>query len=200
MDDRKQFLIHMYNQLFNDINRHIMVIWQSIVVLTGAFAALVLQAKALIPVNISTTMIILIVSWLIAHLYDSSFWYNRNLVIIANIEKQFLKESDIQFIHFYFGKHRPKNKMISHLKIQYIFAIAIALLAIFNHLYTEISNICSCNLFSLLPYVTAVICILWLYNFKKDTDVKYKEFVSLSPGIAINTKDIDYGSGHGGKD
>jgi hypothetical protein len=35
-----------------------------------------------------------------------SYWYNRNLVIIANIERQFLGRKEI---HYYFGKHRKKS-------------------------------------------------------------------------------------------
>ena len=53
-----------------------------------------------------------------ANLIDSSYWYNRNLVIIANIERQFLELKDLKEIHYYFGAHRPKNKMITHLKVQ----------------------------------------------------------------------------------
>jgi hypothetical protein len=37
---RSDFLIAMYNQLMNDINRHIVVVWQSVTALLGAFAAI----------------------------------------------------------------------------------------------------------------------------------------------------------------
>ena len=45
--NRKEFLLHMYDQMFNDINRHIMVIWQSVGVLVAAFATFFGQMEAL---------------------------------------------------------------------------------------------------------------------------------------------------------
>jgi hypothetical protein len=72
-------------------------------------------------------------AWLIAHLYDASNWYNRNLAIIANIERQFLKASDLRDIQYYFGKHREKSTTLTHLMIQYALALGIAGLSLFYH-------------------------------------------------------------------
>jgi hypothetical protein len=63
-----------------------------------------------------------------------SYWYNRNLVIIANIERQFLGRKEI---HYYFGKHRKKSAMITHLKIQYARGLGIATLFIFLPLHRK---------------------------------------------------------------
>ena len=117
-DRRDEFLVEMYRQMFNDINRHIMVVWQSVGVVVGAFAIFALVEKNIISVDIATSIIILLCGWLFAHLVDSGYWYNRNLAIIANVERQFLNKSDLRDIHYYFGKHRPNNKMITHLRIQ----------------------------------------------------------------------------------
>jgi hypothetical protein len=65
-------------------------------------------------------------AWLFANLYDASYWYNRNLVIIANIERQFPGHDNLKEIHYYFGKHRKKSAMITHLKIQYALGLGIA--------------------------------------------------------------------------
>lgn len=42
---REDLLLKMYDQMFNDINRHIMVVWQSVGVLVGAFAVFALVEK-----------------------------------------------------------------------------------------------------------------------------------------------------------
>jgi hypothetical protein len=60
-------------------------------------------------------------------------WYNRNLVIIANIERQFLTESDLHNIHYYFGKHRNKSSMLTHLRIQWHLAFWLAALLVCFH-------------------------------------------------------------------
>src|SRR5919206_2459258 len=91
---RREFLLKMYDQMFNDINRHILTVWQSVGVLIGAFAIFALAEKGVLSTDIATTMIVLLSAWLLAHLHDSSYWYNRNLVIIGNIERQFLRQED----------------------------------------------------------------------------------------------------------
>ena len=114
-DPRERLLLQMYDQMFNDINRHIMVVWQSVGVLVGAFAIFALTEKQVVTVDVAASLIVLIAGWSLAHLYDAAYWYNRNLVIIANIERQFLRQSDLRDIHYYFGAHRPTNLMITHL-------------------------------------------------------------------------------------
>ena len=126
LDDRREFLIKMYDQMFNDINTHILVVWQSVGVVVGAFAVFSLVEKNIIPTDFACSLMILLCAWLIAHLYDASYWYNRNLVIIANIERQFLKKSDLSEVQYYFGKHRGKSAMLTHLRIQYGLGVAIA--------------------------------------------------------------------------
>jgi hypothetical protein len=72
---RSDFLIAMYNQLMNDINRHIVVVWQSVTALLGAFAAWSLIEKNIISLDVAVTFIIVIAIWVIAHVYDSAYWY-----------------------------------------------------------------------------------------------------------------------------
>ncbi len=106
---RDEFLLHMYDQMFNDINTHILVVWQSVGVLVGAFAIFALTEKQIITLDIAAALIVLLAAWLIGHIYDASYWYNRNLVIIANIERQFLAAADLKEVHYYFGKHRKRG-------------------------------------------------------------------------------------------
>jgi hypothetical protein len=132
-DDRKEFLGKMYDQMFNDIDTHILVVWQSVGVVIGAFAVFALVEKNIIPIDFACSLMILLSAWLIANLYDASYWYNRNLAIIANIERQFLKSADLKEIHYYFGQHRKKSAMFTHLKIQYALGLGIAVLFVCYH-------------------------------------------------------------------
>jgi hypothetical protein len=90
---RSDFLIAMYNQMMNDINRHIVVVWQSVGVL-GRIRSLVACRKNVISLDVAATLIIIIAIWVVAHVYDAAYWYNRNLCIVANIERQFLTKKD----------------------------------------------------------------------------------------------------------
>lgn len=199
-EKRPEFLIEMYKQLLIDINRHIVVVWQSVGVLFAAFAGLALAEKNILPIDLAISLIILVCGWVLAHVYDAGYWYNRNLVIIANIERQFLRRSDLQAIHYYFGGHRKVGKIITHLRIQRALAVGIgALLLGFHISIVAESQATLCEIAgtkAVLPWITAVSCVgVWIHahiHAKK----RYETFVRNSPGRIIDTTHITHGPGH----
>jgi hypothetical protein len=203
-DNREELLLKMYDQLFNDINRHITVIWQSISVVIGAFAVFALVEKKVVSLDIASAIIILLVAWLIAHLYDAAYWYNRNLTMIANIERQFLKKEDLRNIQYYFGKHRPVNSMLTHLKIQYALGVGLGGLVLLYHFINRVAPgfnapIANFDPIRALPYVLVIVSVIYLVWLRKNRHDSYKEFLENSPGIEVDTKGIKYGVGHGYK-
>ncbi|KWV69169.1 MULTISPECIES: hypothetical protein [Pseudomonas] len=200
--NREDLLLKMYDQMFNDINRHIMVVWQSVGVLVGAFAVFALVEKNVVPLDFAVCIVLLLALWLMAHLFDAAYWYNRNLVIIANIERQFLRKEDLKEIHYYFGSHRPKNKMIYHLRIQMTLGIALVLMVLSYHFYVHVvpgfdlplKNI---SLVRCLPYLLTFGAAIYLLRLKKDCKKKYEEFLRESPGKTVDTTGTSFGIGHG---
>jgi hypothetical protein len=193
--------MRMYDQMFNDINTHILVVWQSVGVLVGAFAIFALTEKQVISLDVAAALIVLIAAWLIGHLYDASYWYNRNLVIIANIERQFLKRSDLRDVHYYFGKHRRKGTMIMHLRIQYALALGIGFIVVLFHFFTRVAKGFGSPWSSLeplrsLPYVILVLAAVALRRLKSHREKAYAEFLENSPGKAVDTDGINFGVGH----
>jgi hypothetical protein len=198
---RSDFLIAMYNQLMNDINRHIVVVWQSVTALLGAFAAWSLIEKNIISLDVAVTFIIVIAIWVIAHVYDSAYWYNRNLAMIANIERQFLRQSDLREIHYYWGKHRQSYSMIRHLKLQKWLALGIAGLVLgiqFNTTMLPLLRNCfaGSQAQNFLPWITAAVGGYIWYQQHHHSAKKYREFLHNSPGKAVDTTGIEYGVGH----
>jgi len=198
---RKDLLLEMYRQMFNDINRHIVVIWQSVGVLLGAFTLFALVQKQIIPVDIASALLVLIAAWLIAHIYDASYWYNRNLVIIANVERQFLRPEDLREIHYYFGGHRKTSAMLTHLKIQWYFGIGIAALVLAYHFATRVLPLWSWEVWTiglqrLLPYLVLLASIVFLGLLRGSRIKSYENFIENSPGRDINAQGVRYGSGH----
>lgn len=190
-EHRHEMLLRMYDQLMNDINRHLTVIWQSVSVLVGAFALLALAEKNIIPVDIGVSLIILIVGWLLAHLYDAGYWYNRNLVIIANIERQFLRNTDVKDIHCYFVRHRNKNELIEHLKIQYWLGLGIGLIVVVYHYSARIQPwpfppYGRFEFLKSLPYIVLVLCVIMVKRLRDDREGKYQDFKRKSPGIQVD--------------
>jgi hypothetical protein len=202
--DRQELLLKMYDQLFNDINRHIVVIWQSISVLIGAFAIFALVGKNIISMDLASTIIVLLSAWLISHLYDSAYWYNRNLTMIANIERQFLLKEDLKNIHYYFGKHRPVNSMLTHLKIQFALAIGLCSIVLLYHFFTRIvpgfgASFRNIDPVRSLPYLVLFVSFFFLKWIRNNRRESYREFLANSPGIEVDTTGISYGVGHGRK-
>jgi hypothetical protein len=202
MSEREQLLLKMYDQMFSDINRHIMVIWQSIGVLVGAFAIFALVEKKVVSLDIATSIVLLLSAWLLAHLFDASYWYNRNLVIIANIERQFLKKEDLKNIHYYFGAHRPNNKMIEHLRIQLALGLGLGGIVVCYHFIERVlpGFFLSWSNFDPLrglPYLIIIISFFYLRYLKERTKDKYQEFINNSPGIDVDASEVSYGVGHG---
>lgn len=202
MTEREELLLKMYDQLFNDINRHIMVVWQSVGVLVGAFAIFALVEKNVVPIDIAASIVLLLCAWLIAHLLDASYWYNRNLVMIANIERQFLSRNDLKEIHYYFGAHRPKNKMIKHLKLQFALGIGLGGIVLFYHLFEVVvpaveSKGVGLKFINFVPYLLVLVSAWYLMDLKRKLVRKYEEFLRNSPGKDIDASNVSFGIGHG---
>lgn len=198
---RPEFLIAMYNQLMGDINRHIVVIWQSVGVLFGSVAALSLVEKKIVTWDAAASLILILCIWVVAHVVDAGYWYNRNLVIIANIERQFLKSTDLRDIHYYFGAHRKSGRMIAHLRIQRNLAIGVAVLVLLLHASEQILpslQICRWpDWKAFVPDVIAIAGLVIWYRMVEHAKARYDEFVHTSPGIQIDTTGIEYGGpGH----
>jgi hypothetical protein len=125
-------------------------------------------------------------------------------VIIANIERQFLKKSDLKEIHYYFGEHSSKQSMLTHLRIQWLLALGVGLVSLAYHIASQrlslfcwISNHGSgCPVEVLIPYVAVVGIAIWGYMVKRHRRRSYEEFLQNSPGIKIDTTGIKYGIGH----
>lgn len=201
---RKELLLRMYDQMFNDINRHINVIWQPITVIIGSPVLLAAAIQGFIPIDIAEALIILLVGWLIATLYDSAYWYNRNLAIIANIERQFLTKTDLRLIHYYFGEHRTKYSMLTHMRIQWGLGVGIGAGVLLHHFLTQAlpmnpyvyTPATPFRVEVIFPYLAATFAFVWGYIVRKHRIKSYEEFIKNSPGKRVDTTGIDYGVGH----
>jgi hypothetical protein len=196
---RDEFLSKMYDQMWNNINRHILVVWQSVSVLVGAFAIFALVEKNIIPIDLASSLLVLISAWLIAHLFDANSWYNRNLAIIANIERQFLKPEDVCHIHYYFSEHRKSWSLLDQFQIQLGFGVGIYLLVIIYHFVTRvlpgIGQPASNFQFSRsLPYLISILSFIVLVLLRRKQMKAYEVFLQKSPGLTVDMSRANCGA------
>lgn len=197
---RSDFLIAMYGELMEDINRHIVVIWQMVGVVTASVAALVLAEKNNIPSAYAIVLILGVCTWALEHLHDSNFWYNRNLVMITNIERVFLRPSDLNLIHPYFGKHRSESSFLTHLSIQKKYVISVGFLSVFYFFFHSIWPYLNCkygfDFSKILPVPFLLYFIYQIQALAEKYEKKYAEFLAIAPGIEV-PNDVDFGTTHG---
>ncbi len=189
MDERREFLIYMYVQLWNNINRHILIPWQSITVVIGTFALFSFVEKNVISLDIAAAFIVLISAWQIAHVCDSSAWVNRNHAIIINIERQFLNPEDSKYIHHFFVSHRPWS-LFDNFKIQQALGYGLWVLILIYHFEVRIlpglgEPLRLFKVSASLPYLATIPCIIYLSKLIKKQAKRHQEFLEKSPGIEI---------------
>ncbi|MEW4452260.1 hypothetical protein AB1L30_06185 [Bremerella sp. JC817] len=203
MTEREELLLKMYDQMHRDIHRHILVVWQSVGVVVGAFAIFALVEKNVLPLDLAAGLMVLLCGWLIAHLLDASYWYNRNLVIIANIERQFLAPSDLREIHYYWGRHRESGAMLTHLRIQKYLGIGVATVVLLYHFSVRIYpgfystfEFGSFEPIRAVPYLILLVVIVFSFYLRHNRNASYTEFLKNSPGRDVDDRGVFYGVGH----
>jgi hypothetical protein len=198
---RDEFLKQHYAQLWNNINRHITVSWEAFGVLASAFAIFFAFGETKTSsFDFATALIIIVSAWGLGHIYDANTWFNRNLGIISNIERQFLTRKDSKEIQFYFAQdHRKPGQMLQHFSVQRDLAFAVPALVLIAHFYYRVMpglrepwgnfdppRAC--------PYVAAILCSIWVCWQRKSHIVKQRTFNTRSPGIAVQDDPVRHDS------
>jgi hypothetical protein len=183
---RPEFLLAMYKATWDNINRHILVVWQSVTALLAAVGALYLSGKDVIAPDVAASIVVLAATWAIAHAIDAKGWYNRNLHIIANIERQFLLPSDAERIHPFFAPGARGNTMIEHLRIQAALGYAIAFLALAEHfgryVWPTLDTKSAMDLSRCLPYLALLVGAIFLVWLSRTVAKGHRRLVEQSPG------------------
>lgn len=182
---RDEFLIAMYAQLWQNINRHIMIVWEGVGVLVAVFAVFGLVSQGM-PLSVASAVLLLACIWVMAHTYDSSHWYNRNLLMISNIERQFLGRKDLEEIHYFFEQHRP-SQMITFLRIQWWLAAGLATIVIgYYSVADAIPRLTAEGQAALKdvigPYVLLIVAALAAEWLRRKRDASYSTLLERSPG------------------
>jgi hypothetical protein len=187
-EPRTEFLLEMYRQTSGHLNRHVLLVWQSVTLLGGAYVAFAFQDKSVISIHVASSIALLLCGWFCANVYDAYGWFDRNLVIITNLERLFMAAEDEKLVHPFFLKHRPEKDLVQHFKIQLFLGIGVALIVLavhaWNHVLPNLKNEnVGCSFEMALPYVTAVASILYCFWVRYQVMSKAAKLRVKSPGL-----------------
>lgn len=187
---RAEFLLEMYRQTSNHLNRHVVLLWQSVALLGGAYAAFAFQEKNVISIHHATAIALLLCGWFCANVYDAYAWFDRNLVIITNIERLFLDKQDESTVHPFFLKHRDPTKLVQHFEIQLFLGVMVAAIVSIVHFYRQVlpSFKIPNGVFDVeltLPYVALLLSLGYCAHVRSQVLKKARQLRSSSPGLVV---------------
>jgi hypothetical protein len=181
---RLDFLATMYKAMWDNINRHVTIMWQSVGLLATAFAAtFFLKGESGGDrgpmLDVITSVVVIASLWVVAQAHDASEWCNRNLQIISNIERELLDSDDVFRIHPYAGQKR-KNKLLGYFRIQVTLSISLMVLAVLMHFLLRVGDQLSfsnpISPIKLLPYVVLAAGTAWVWSERNSTRSSFDRF------------------------
>jgi low affinity Fe/Cu permease len=184
-DRRYEFLKTMYSEMWGNVNRHLLLIWQSVGVLGGALAVFSLTEKEIITVDVASSVVVILCAWLISNAYVSSAWFNRNQAIISNIERQFLRLDDLVDIEPYFRERRNPGNMIEHILLQWwlglLLGIGVLVGDFVKEIWPSVHHLCSLGFIRWIPFITGAIGVVGCVYFRNSSLTSERDFLSRCP-------------------
>jgi hypothetical protein len=165
-DKEQALLVAMYGKMWDNINRHVVIVWQSITAILGSLALLGWVEKGVIGLDVGTAFVVIFSAWVIAHTYDASAWFNRNQMIVGKIEQLILREDVRKELHSVIGTTRDPRSMILQFQIQYMLALTIGLLALGYHFSRRVQitwKLADIDLAGTMPYIAALAAVVLVF-------------------------------------
>jgi hypothetical protein len=186
---RGEFLIEVYRQTSTHLGRHVSGVWQCVGVVGAGFAVFSLGKDSVLN-DFATALVILLNGWLAATTLDASNWFNRNLVIIANVERLFLSAQDLSSVHPFFASHRKPGRLADHFRIQLALSIGVSMLVLAYHFHGRVVPGFALPLSAFevqrsLPYLVAILCGYLCWRLKAIFTGKDSQLQRKAPGITV---------------
>lgn len=190
MSDRRDFLRVMYEQMFRDIAQQYTIVWQAAGVVFASFALMALSEKDVLPIDLALAVVLIVLIWFLDNVIECSYWYNRNISIISNIERQFLERSDLREIHYYFEAIPKNNSMPAHIRVHGALGVGLGALIITYHFFSRVTPGFGLSLYYVdwvraAPYAVALVGAIWLVARARRRSMDFDKFKQLSPGRVL---------------
>lgn len=94
MEKRDQFLLHLYDNLWDSIDRSELGVWQFVGLNAALFTIIALIYTEKLSTEVAGAFGMIIVFWGMNIVINAGWWFNHNLNIIRNIEREFFDPAD----------------------------------------------------------------------------------------------------------
>ncbi len=110
---KHEFILHYYDMATKDLDRHLKIGWQTIVVLGTSIATLSLGFKGDLPIPVAMIINLLLLAWCANNIIDANFWSLRAIAFLANVEAVYFRKDERKCFNMYAGEHPPWHMMES---------------------------------------------------------------------------------------
>ena len=181
-DRRDSFLLTYYGVLWDNINRHVSGVWQTVTTLGVSVALLGLVGNGFLSMAAAATLVIGVAAWYAATVYDSALWFARNQAIATNVERAFLDDpEDRKIIQPYYVAHR-KDLLISHFQIPLWLSRGLAFVGVL--LYADSADKPD-GLLYWLPYAAVVTYVVVEVMSRIAAKSSYAKLLKAAPGASV---------------
>ena len=96
-----------YDMATKDLDRHLKIGWQTIVVLGGSLTTLGLGFKGDLPIPLAVSINLLFLGWCAINVFNSNIWSLRAIAFLANVEAIYFRKDEKKYFNMYAGAHPP---------------------------------------------------------------------------------------------
>jgi hypothetical protein len=170
----------MYEAYWSNITRAEDAAWKILATYTGLFAGLALAFTVVGPLGFAT-LVILFSSLAIAISLNANLWFVRNIGLISNLEKEFLREQDYGIlIPASWRKGKVQFFSLKHLEAWWVFvpvylAVAVVTIAV---LWSQFSCVQA-----LAVTIIFMVCVLLTVIYGWSLKLRHDDLVHGAPGV-----------------
>ena len=192
MENKQEYLINWRNSVWVSMREKEKTMWQFLSFFAGALAIIPAFGINNLPFNVIIISMLLLTTWGLLITIDSNYWFNRNLVIVSNIESytaNYVYEN--RLIPEYYSK--PKFSYLLSYRTT-LTVLTVIFISIMYWFCFKNYNLFSQEIYSWVLILSSVVILnLWIYKEDNSRLKEYHKFVkATSAGSRIGEQEVNH--------
>ena len=106
-EQKHEFILRYYDMATKDLDRHLKIGMQTIIVLAGSLTSLGLGFKGNLPIPLAVLINLLLLGWCAINVFNANIWSLRAIAFLANVEAIYFRKDEREYFNMYAGAHPP---------------------------------------------------------------------------------------------